>query len=294
MAHPIDDHRTAPWWRRWYSISGGVLVALLVLGAAFGEDDDADDAASAATLPAPATMGPTTTAMPPTTVAAPPAAPATTAVPPTTVPATTTVPPTTVAAPAAPLLEAAALTVTHVVDGDTVDVSNGERIRIIGIDTPERGECGYEQAARELGSLVAGRTVTLVRGAQDDRDRYGRLLRYVDTSDGVDTGLALIEADLAIARYDSRDGYGRHDREDAYVAADDGTDCRPAVPPAAQAPPADGSDTAATAGADGGGSAAVHYANCTAAREAGAAPLHVGDPGYRPAMDRDNDGIACE
>ncbi|MEX5295739.1 excalibur calcium-binding domain-containing protein [Kocuria sp. CPCC 205268] len=40
--------------------------------------------------------------------------------------------------------------------------------------------------------------------------------------------------------------------------------------------------------------AEVHYANCTEARRAGAAPLHRGDPGYRPAMDRDSDGVACE
>lgn len=38
----------------------------------------------------------------------------------------------------------------------------------------------------------------------------------------------------------------------------------------------------------------AYYANCTEARAAGAAPLHVGDPGYRPKLDRDNDGIACE
>ena len=41
-------------------------------------------------------------------------------------------------------------------------------------------------------------------------------------------------------------------------------------------------------------SAGVYYANCTAARAAGAAPLHVGEPGYRLALDRDKDGIACE
>jgi hypothetical protein len=41
----------------------------------------------------------------------------------------------------------------------------------------------------------------------------------------------------------------------------------------------------------GGG---VYYANCTAARAAGAAPIHRGDPGYRPALDRDGDGVACE
>lgn len=40
--------------------------------------------------------------------------------------------------------------------------------------------------------------------------------------------------------------------------------------------------------------AAVYYANCTAARAAGAAPIYAGQPGYRPALDRDSDGIACE
>jgi len=38
----------------------------------------------------------------------------------------------------------------------------------------------------------------------------------------------------------------------------------------------------------------VYYANCTAARAAGAAPMNRGDPGYRPGLDRDDDGIACE
>ncbi|AYF77844.1 hypothetical protein D7D52_33030 [Nocardia yunnanensis] len=37
-----------------------------------------------------------------------------------------------------------------------------------------------------------------------------------------------------------------------------------------------------------------YYKNCTEARDAGAAPIRKGEPGYRPALDRDNDGIACE
>lgn len=36
------------------------------------------------------------------------------------------------------------------------------------------------------------------------------------------------------------------------------------------------------------------YANCAAARMAGVAPLHRGDTGYAPKLDRDGDGIACE
>ncbi|MFC6592436.1 excalibur calcium-binding domain-containing protein [Deinococcus lacus] len=38
----------------------------------------------------------------------------------------------------------------------------------------------------------------------------------------------------------------------------------------------------------------VYYANCAAARAAGAAPLRRGQPGYREAMDRDKAGVACE
>ena len=39
---------------------------------------------------------------------------------------------------------------------------------------------------------------------------------------------------------------------------------------------------------------AAYYANCTAVRNAGKAPLYRGQPGYRSALDRDSDGIACE
>ena len=43
-----------------------------------------------------------------------------------------------------------------------------------------------------------------------------------------------------------------------------------------------------------GGSGATYYANCSAARAAGAAPVMRGDPGYSPKLDRDNDGVGCE
>ncbi|MFZ2176353.1 MAG: excalibur calcium-binding domain-containing protein [Rhodococcus sp. (in: high G+C Gram-positive bacteria)] len=38
----------------------------------------------------------------------------------------------------------------------------------------------------------------------------------------------------------------------------------------------------------------AEFKNCTEAREAGAAPVYRGDPGYAPHLDRDNDGIGCE
>ena len=43
-----------------------------------------------------------------------------------------------------------------------------------------------------------------------------------------------------------------------------------------------------------GFSSSTYYANCSEARAAGAAPIRRGEAGYRPALDRDDDGVACE
>jgi endonuclease YncB( thermonuclease family) len=117
---------------------------------------------------------------------------------------------------------AATWAVTTVVDGDTIWVSRAgvsRKIRFIGIDTPETGQCGFTEARNALRGIIGGQRVTLTAGAQDDVDRYGRLLRYVDVG-GVDAGLRLVKRGYAVARYDSRDGYGAHTRETAYVRAD--------------------------------------------------------------------------
>ncbi len=65
-----------------------------------------------------------------------------------------------------------------VVDGDTFILSNGEYVRIIGVDAPEKGEEGYEEAADFLRERVEGKTVQLFAEGED-RDQYGRLLRHV-------------------------------------------------------------------------------------------------------------------
>jgi endonuclease YncB( thermonuclease family) len=112
--------------------------------------------------------------------------------------------------------------VTSVVDGDTIWVSRdgvSRKVRLIGIDTPEVGDGCYTEATRSLRGIIGGQPVTLTAGARDDIDRYGRLLRYVDVG-GVDAGLRQIKRGYAVARYDSRDGYGHHTREAAYIRAD--------------------------------------------------------------------------
>jgi micrococcal nuclease len=73
--------------------------------------------------------------------------------------------------------------VTRVVDGDTVHVQIGardERVRLIGIDTPEVGQCDAAKATALARRFAEGRAVTLFGDpSQATRDRYGRLLAYV-------------------------------------------------------------------------------------------------------------------
>ncbi|MFM7069173.1 MAG: thermonuclease family protein [Actinomycetes bacterium] len=109
-------------------------------------------------------------------------------------------------------------TVTYVVDGDTADV-DGQRVRFIGIDTPERGQCGYIEAKNRVKALVLGQRVTVMESPGNTSDRYGRELGYLQFG-RVDVGRQLIAEGLAHARYDSRDGYPEHPREDDYRSLD--------------------------------------------------------------------------
>ncbi len=91
--------------------------------------------------------------------------------------------------------------VTNVIDGDTFDISiNGtqERVRLIGIDSPETGDCLYAEAARSLRDLLGPGTVELVSDTTD-RDQYGRLLRYVWVGDTF-INEAQVASGLAVAR----------------------------------------------------------------------------------------------
>ncbi len=79
--------------------------------------------------------------------------------------------------------------VVHVADGDTVTLESGEKVRYIGIDAPELREsagkstCYGQQAKAANEALVLGAAVKLVPD-KTNRDRYGRLLRYVYVEDG--------------------------------------------------------------------------------------------------------------
>ena len=98
--------------------------------------------------------------------------------------------------------------VTSVIDGDTVELADGRRVRYLGIDTPESGEYYAEEATARNKELVEGKTVELQRGDRD-QDEYGRLLRYVYV-DGVFVNAELIAGGYAKAYiFDPDDRYSQ-------------------------------------------------------------------------------------
>lgn len=99
-----------------------------------------------------------------------------------------------------------------VIDGDTVTIGE-TTYRIIGFDSPERDECGYEIAGESLAYLFSKPSVTVI--TDDRKDKYGRTLASF-AAEGVDMGLTMITAGMAMARYDSRDGYEAHPLEGEY------------------------------------------------------------------------------
>ena len=98
--------------------------------------------------------------------------------------------------------------VTSVIDGDTVELADGRRVRYLGIDTPESGEYYAEEATARNKELVEGKTVELQRGDRD-QDEYGRLLRYVYV-DGIFVNAELVAQGYAKAYiFDPDDRYSQ-------------------------------------------------------------------------------------
>lgn len=92
--------------------------------------------------------------------------------------------------------------VIKVIDGDTIELEGGEKLRYIGIDTPEtkhptKGtECFGIEAFSKNKDLVLNKKVEIVKDVSD-RDRFGRLLRYVYLEDGTFVNNLLLEEGFA-------------------------------------------------------------------------------------------------
>lgn len=84
-----------------------------------------------------------------------------------------------------PIDETTLYKVTRVIDGDTIEIEGGQKIRYIGIDTPEitnPNECYGIEASNRNKELVEDKFVKLIKDVSET-DRYGRLLRYVYLDD---------------------------------------------------------------------------------------------------------------
>lgn len=73
--------------------------------------------------------------------------------------------------------------VKEVIDGDTVVLDNGQTVRYLGIDTPERDEPFYLEAKKRNRELVRGKKIRLEVCREEPKDRYGRTLAWVFAED---------------------------------------------------------------------------------------------------------------
>ncbi|MDZ4713067.1 MAG: thermonuclease family protein [bacterium] len=114
------------------------------------------------------------------------------------------------------------LTVSKVIDGDTFRMSNGEKVRLIGIDTPEKYDSDKldressktgrdKQTIKKLGEAASDYVTKLVEGKKvrlekdpgyDNVDKYNRLLRYVYFEDGTLVNAKILEDGYANVFYD--------------------------------------------------------------------------------------------
>ncbi|MDQ4034125.1 MAG: thermonuclease family protein [Actinomycetota bacterium] len=191
-------------------------------------------------------------------------------------------------------------TVVDVTDGDTVYLSNGRTVQIIGIDSPETVvsgkpvDCWGSEATGFARQTLLNKSVTVITDPTQDRmDSAGRMLSYILLPDGRDFSVLAAEGGHARAYMDKvpPQRYGAISAAESRARAAGlglwGPACVPPPPlpllPLAPEPEPE---------PDSGGLA--YYDNCSDARSAGAAPLYAGDPGYRSGLDRDGDGVACE
>jgi micrococcal nuclease len=186
--------------------------------------------------------------------------------------------------------------VVKIVDGDTVDLSRGGRtirVRLLEVDTPERGKCWFKTATARTTALLPVGTTAYLLADQEPKDRYGRWLYYVWSSKGVHVNRYLARYGYAKAvLYKPNDRYIKVMRAEEAKAkrerlriwsgrCDTGTTTPTPTPTPTPTNPGGGTDP--------------RYRTCGDANAAGYGPYYRGrDPEYSWYQDRDGDGVVCE
>lgn len=190
--------------------------------------------------------------------------------------------------------------VARVMDGDSLELT-GTIIRLHGIDAPELAQtcnrnaqtwqCGND-AADLLRQLIDGRQVTC---QQQNLDADGRVVA-ICTVGRINLNKNMVDAGFAIALPQVTDAYVDSEQRakeqglgiwaSDFVIPAEYRMANPQIYRRAAAP--------AVAASQPRRLSRAVYRGCDEVRAAGAAPLYRGQPGYRPDMDGDGDGIACE
>ncbi len=206
------------------------------------------------------------------------------------------------------ILSLPAVAVTRIIDGDTIELSTGEKLRYIGINTPETVapnkpiECFGQEAKEYNQSLVLGKTVYLEKDLSDT-DRYGRLLRYVYLANGQMVNEILVSEGYAQAssyppdiKYQSRfDAAQQQARSLAKGLWNDiclidlKSSLAPTPIPLVQSESVEKLITPSSFP-----NSDDCPVNCTEAKARGLAPINFGDPCYSIKYDRNQDGVGCE
>jgi len=77
------------------------------------------------------------------------------------------------------------VTVERVIDGDSIVLEGGDRVRILGIQTPEKKEEGFQEGKDYAEKYLMGKKIKLIRDETiNNTDWYGRLLRYIEIEEG--------------------------------------------------------------------------------------------------------------
>jgi endonuclease YncB( thermonuclease family) len=200
--------------------------------------------------------------------------------------------------------------VAEVLDGDTIDLRNGQRIRFVQIDAPESsGECYGIQAGLVLSKVLPqGTRVVLERDpALDNVDRYGRLLRYVRKG-RANVNLVLVRRGAASVWFFDGDRGRYADRLLAAARRAKAENrgawraCRARLDPSGSFDTFPKSLDQASRGIRGGGDCLAGYnpclpivgdLDCADVKRLGKAPVRVvGSDPYR--LDVNDDGVGCE
>lgn len=219
-----------------------------------------------------------------------------------------------------------AVTVGRVVDGDTIETTDGQKIRFIGVNTPEsttKTETYGKEASNYTTSKLDGQKIWIQKDVSET-DRYGRLLRIIwlaiPTDDMNETEIRskMFNADLVLNGYAEPSTYPpdvkyseyfvkftREARESGtglWAFGTDGTtkgDLDPKTVAKAPAATTNKSKTtttkpAATTTVPANNSQPENFANCTELRKVYPNGVPSTHPAYQSKMDRDKDDFACE